>query len=52
LTVKCPICPHVCESYETLFVHLMRVHRKNDVVAALLKLLESLEAAKNVPVTC
>lgn len=37
---KCPICTHHCQSFETLFSHLMKGHGKNDVVAALLKLIE------------
>jgi hypothetical protein len=43
---KCPICPHECQSYETLFTHLMQYHRKNDIVTALCKLMENQEKAK------
>ena len=40
---KCPICPHKCEGYETLFTHLMQYHKKNDIVTALLKSMERQE---------
>jgi hypothetical protein len=41
--VKCPVCPHEAESYETLFRHLMQ-HKKADVVDALLRHLENVVA--------
>jgi hypothetical protein len=41
--VKCPICQHQAESYETLFNHIMH-HRKNDITSALLRLIENVDA--------
>jgi hypothetical protein len=41
--VKCPVCPHESESYETLFRHLM-LHKKGDIVNAFLRHLENVEA--------
>jgi len=38
MTVKCPICPHQAQSYETLFTH-----NKNDITSALLRLMENVE---------
>ena len=38
---KCPIfgCKRRCKRYDTLFVHLMEDHRKNEVVKALCEMM-------------
>jgi hypothetical protein len=40
--VKCPVCPHEAESYETLFQHLMQ-HEKADIVYAFLNHMQDVE---------
>jgi hypothetical protein len=39
--LKCPIggCKRRCKRYDTLFVHLMQYHGKNEVVKALLEMM-------------
>ena len=41
--VRCPICSHNAESYETLFRHLTH-HKKADIISAFLRHLENVEA--------
>ena len=41
--VKCPVCPHEAESYDTLVCHLMQ-HKKADIVYAFLNCVQNVEA--------